>query len=130
VEHGACSVEMSSEVRGQRIHVADVTNRSPRPVRDVAWRIKPLAVQDYDWEAALVGELVPFPGALEGMLREVPGVAKIPLIRAGEKWEFLFAIPAADHRDAKIKVRFTDDAGLHREIDHDLHLEKLAERTW
>jgi hypothetical protein len=79
---------MSSEVRGQRIHVADVTNRSPRPVRDVACRIKPLAVQDYDWEAALVGELVPFPGALEGMLREVHGVAKIPLIRAGEKWEF------------------------------------------
>ncbi len=71
---------MSSEVRGQRIHVADVTNRSPRPVRDVACRIKPLAVQDYDWEAALVGELVPFPGALEGMLREVPGAAKIPLI--------------------------------------------------
>jgi hypothetical protein len=32
--------------------------------------------------------------------------------------------------DAKIKVRFTDDAGLHWEIDHDLHLEKLAERTW
>jgi hypothetical protein len=84
---------MSSEVRGQRIHVADVTNRSPRPVRDVAWRIKPLAVQDYDWEAALVGELVPFPGALEGMLREVPGVAKIPLIRAGEKWSSCSPFP-------------------------------------
>jgi len=27
-----------------------------------------------------------------------------------------------------MKVRFTDDAGLHWQIDHDLHLEKLEHR--
>jgi hypothetical protein len=27
-------------------------------------------------------------------------------------------------------VRFTDDAGLHWEIDNDLHLKKLDSRDW
>jgi hypothetical protein len=27
-----------------------------------------------------------------------------------------------------VEVRFTDDAGLHWQIDHDLHLEKLLDR--
>jgi hypothetical protein len=30
--------------------------------------------------------------------------------------------------EARITARFTDDAGLHRRINHDLHLEKLADR--
>jgi len=27
-------------------------------------------------------------------------------------------------------ARFTDDAGLHWQIDQDLHLERLSEREW
>jgi hypothetical protein len=32
--------------------------------------------------------------------------------------------------DATVVARFTDDAGLHWQINHDLHLERLADRGW
>jgi hypothetical protein len=48
----------------------------------------------------------------------------------GEAYGFVFEITA--HRalmDSEV-VRFTDDAGLHWQIDHDLHLERLSDRDW
>ena len=44
-------MSMTSEVKGKLAYFADVRNSSQRPIRDVASRIKPLAVQGYDWEA-------------------------------------------------------------------------------
>jgi len=32
--------------------------------------------------------------------------------------------------DGRVIARFTDDAGLHWQIDQDLHLERLSEREW
>jgi hypothetical protein len=52
----------------------------------------------------------------------------IPLIRVGEAGGFVFEAQTAEHPKARIAARFTDDAGLHWQIDHDLHLEKLDKR--
>lgn len=72
------------------VYVADVKNNSPRPIWDVAARIRPLPMQDYDWEATMVGELVPSAAALRGNLYEVPSLSKVPLIRTGALWELFF----------------------------------------
>jgi hypothetical protein len=104
--------------------MAVVENGSGRPIRDVVCRIKPDSVRDYDREAAVVAELT---GGNPPFLNpRQDGQAQ--LIRAGQTFGFRFPFPFVDHPDARMKVRFTDDAGLHWQIDHDMHLEKLEHR--
>lgn len=55
---------------------------------------------------------------------------RLLMIRVGQCFEFRFPVPVANAPDAKIKVRFTDDARLHWQIDSDLHLEPIANRDW
>ncbi len=105
------------------VHMAVVGNGSGRPIRDVVCRIKPHPVRGYDWEAAVVAELAGRPP-----FRNPRQAGQAPLIRAGQTFGFRFPFPFGDHPDARMKVRFTDDAGLHWQIDHDLHLEKLEHR--
>ena len=50
------------------------------------------------------------------------------LLRADHKAGFAFSWSAATTYPAC--VRFTDDAGLHWEIDKDLHLRKFDHRDW
>ncbi len=107
------------------VHMAVVVNGSARPIRDVVCRIKPHPAQDYDFEARIVAELV----GGQPPLRNPRQAGQAPLIRAGQAFTFRFSFPFADHPDARIKVRFTDDAGLRWQIDHDLHLEKLEDRN-
>ena len=52
----------------------------------------------------------------------------VPLIRAGSQYGFLLRFDIEKNPDARIAARFTDDAGLHWQIDQDLHLESLDKR--
>ncbi len=56
--------------------------------------------------------------------------SRVSLIRADQACGFVFPFGVHDHRMARISARFTDDAGLPWQIDHDLHLEKLEQRDW
>jgi hypothetical protein len=113
---------------------ADVANRSPRPIRNVAGRIE-AAPGAPGHEASLSGvyaEFEPSPLALQGVAnRSLINPAErpdIPLIRVGKTGSFLFPVGTHLNPDARITARFTDDAGLYWQIDHDLHLEKLDNR--
>jgi hypothetical protein len=53
------------------------------------------------------------------------------VIKAGASGGFIWSSgDKPDLQGSQFWVRFTDDAGLHWEIDNDLHLEKLPERDW
>jgi hypothetical protein len=54
----------------------------------------------------------------------------MPVLRAGETATFVWSFTTAKWPRILPLVRFTDDAGLHWEIDNSLHLKKLAKRDW
>jgi hypothetical protein len=117
-----------------RAWVADIANRSPRPIRNVAGRIE-AAPGATPQEASLSGVYAEFPPSPFGdpeiarrALIDPPERPDIPLVRAGETGTLLFPVGAGLNPDARVTARFTDDAGLHWQIDHDLHLEKLDNR--
>jgi hypothetical protein len=110
-----------------------VHNESRRPIRDVVCRIQPHPAQDFDWGATIVaqlGDVAIAQSASVPVFCEPKLGDRVPLIRAGSRFGFLTPFPVADHGAARMKVRFTDDAGLHWESDPDLHLAKLASRDW
>jgi hypothetical protein len=110
-----------------------VRNGSRRPIRDAVCRIQPHPAQDFDWGAQGVGELVNvgMGSNANALVFKAPKLGdRVPLIRAGESFGFKTSIPAADHGAARMKIRFTDDAGMHWDVDPDLHLEKLDARDW
>jgi hypothetical protein len=45
----------------------------------------------------------------------------VPLIRAGSGYGFLLRFDLERNPDAHLAAQFTDDAGLHCQIDHDLN---------
>jgi hypothetical protein len=51
----------------------------------------------------------------------------VPAVRGGGRAGFEFSSPRNTACD-RLKVRFTDDAGLHWELDHELHLVRLDDR--
>lgn len=117
----------------ENVHMAVVTNGSARPIRDVVCRIKPRPEQDYDFGAFAVVELVDVAigsAALMPSLRDPKLGDRVPLIRSGQVYGFMFPFGAKAHSMAWMKARFTDDAKLQWEIDPDLHLEKLSRRDW
>lgn len=114
----------------QLLCTAEVKNESARPIRDVACRIEP-APGDALQEAGRVGRLVSFNGAVSGhVLTDQAYEPKVGLVRADAVFQFIFPVEAESHPKARITARFTDDAGLHWQIDPDLHLEKLSSRDW
>ena len=54
----------------------------------------------------------------------------MPVLRAGHTAGFVWSFTAAQYPRLLAWIRFTDDAGLHWEIDTALHLEKLKRRDW
>jgi hypothetical protein len=116
-----------------QIWMGVVQNASQRPIRDVVCRIQPHPAQGFDFGALGVGQLE---SAGIGSAAQMPVFTgamlgdRVPLIRVGQTWGFKTEIRFADHGVARMKVRLTDDAGLHWEIDPDLHLMKLQERNW
>jgi len=115
---------------GQILRTAEVHNRSTRPIRDVAGRIEP-SPGDSLVPAGRVGRLVQFDRARGGrVLTDQANEPQVDLVRADATVEFIFPVEAEAHPKARITARFTDDAGLHWQIDPDLHLEKLNSRDW
>lgn len=130
---------------GDPVHTAIVSNDSRRPIENVACRIGGSPVipgisgelfgRTRSEFAVLVGRL-PDSGRPHG--REMPVLIDlVPTcrglrIRPGEEYAFVFEIDS--HRALGlvpvVAVRFTDDAGLHWEIDRDQHLKRLADRDW
>ena len=52
----------------------------------------------------------------------------VPLIRPGSRYGFLLRFDLDKRPRTHLAVHFTDDAGLHWQIDQDLHLEQLRSR--
>jgi hypothetical protein len=123
----------TAEAQKEEIWMGVVHNGSRRPIRDVVCRIEPGPAQGFDLGAQGVGELVDVgmgSGASMPVFASPKLGDRVPLIRRDAIYGFKTEIPVKGHGVARMKVRFTDDAGLHWEIDPDLHLEKLAKRDW
>ncbi len=110
-----------------QVHGAEVTNDSRRPIRNVACRIQP-EPSDTLQAAEKVGVFIEFGDGKRTFPPPRKG-AHLPLLRAGETGGFIFTAAMKEHPKARMATRFTDDAGLHWQTDHDLHLEKLPDRT-
>ena len=119
-----------------------VSNDSDRPIWNVASRCAPspgeaapLAHQYAQYEPSKIGTL---PAPRSDGLFEIPGppllkiedASNMPVLRARQEAGFIFPIAAREHPDAQRTVRFTDDADLHWQIDHHLHLKPLPRRDW
>lgn len=111
--------------------VAQVVNDSRRPIRNVACFIR---LRNGDIAGAdLAAELMPI--AREGVSgwaapREaVIKGASVFVVRGGGRASFEFhTIKRGGGDGAWLLLRFTDDAGLHWSLDHDLHLARLDNR--
>jgi len=115
------------------IRMGVVRNDSRRPIRDVICRIQPGPGQDFDQEAQGVTEIVDAgiaSNASAPVLLRPKLDRMVPVIRAGSRFGFKTSVTVKDHGVARMMARFTDDAGLHWEIDPDLHLAKLDSRGW
>ena len=124
--HSMARIAGSDPPTSHHVHGAEVSNESRRPIRNVACRIRPEpgdALQAAEKVGVFVewaGEKRAFPSSREGV--------HIQLLRAGETGGFIFTGSKDEYPMASFTVRFTDDAGLHWQIDPDLHLEKLPNR--
>ncbi|HEY2307843.1 MAG TPA: hypothetical protein VGI05_18385 [Streptosporangiaceae bacterium] len=110
--------------------LAAVTNTSDRPVRQVTCRLN------------VAGQAPALPTRLGQIAQDRIFQAATPqsffnsfadgstfgVIRAQTSAGFAFPVTAEDHPGAQVEARFTDDAGLHWQIDNDLHLHKLPNR--
>jgi hypothetical protein len=106
-----------------------VANRSSRPIRNVTCRILPV-----DGSAEVAGGV----GLLQfdesdkhagpRMVGAVPG-SVMTVIRAGSSYGYIFSFEMIKHLDASLAARFTDDAGVHWQLDQDMHLVRLDDRT-
>jgi hypothetical protein len=122
--------------KGEPVHMVVVTNGSKRPVREVTVKIE-----------ATQGGM----GMRQQKLADVWGVLQtyalgstaqaqafvptersgtMPVLRAGQTAAFVWGLTTNLYPRLISWVRFTDDAGLHWEIDTSLHLGKLRERDW
>jgi hypothetical protein len=127
------------------LHMAVVGNEWHRPIRNVACRIQQTRKGVMN-VAVRSGKLIEVPPTLEeratfkaihgrepepsDQLVEDTENGQVPFVRAGERAAFIFKSEVGKHPGARITGRFTDDAGLHWQIDPDLSLTKLDSRNW
>ena len=124
------------------LHMAVVGNEWHRPIRNVICRIqrtgnagtepairsgKLIKVQPSMEQQATFG---PVYGPLQAHdeLVDITEDGKVPFVRAGERAAFIFKRDLEKYPHARITARFTDDAGLHWQIDPDLSLTRLGSR--
>jgi hypothetical protein len=131
--------EASAVDPGVTVHMAVVSNESHRSIRDVKCRwgapldddtLEIFGRPSYSSYSVVVGRLAnPEPGAQREELGLLEGGDHATLIRARQRYGFVFEIPIQQILIGDgILARFTDDAGLHWQIDHDMHLKKLDNR--
>lgn len=110
-----------------------VINESPRPIRCIACRAgsrDDAAVLARPDRAAEQFSLS-FPTGHEQwiMPREDAADGVVAVIKSGGRAGFLFRTVKRDENTSRVMARFTDDAGLHWELDDALHLVKLDSRN-
>jgi hypothetical protein len=122
------STPVTYSATGQ-VWMAVITNNSERPIRDVASCIQlveggPLV------GGARIGELIPMSTVQGGRaFRDLSAENKVAIIRINHSCGFAFSAASGGYPTAQVMARFTDDVGLHWQLDQDLHLEKLSDRS-
>jgi hypothetical protein len=101
-----------------------VENTSRRPIRNVVAKIQ--ASPDVGLADAVKAG---FANRHSGMI-DFRERSEIHLMRADNKCGFFFDFPVGKFHEARMVVRFDDDAGLSWQIDQDLHLQKIKQRDW
>jgi len=123
-----------------------VDNRSERPIREVVARIQESPGAGMTHASGVItyaGELEDLghtertrPDRRMHWVRDnasevwVPGDQLDFLRTGGFHAVFHFEVSMEEHPDPRMTVRFTDDAGLDWQIDHELHLQRLQPRDW
>ena len=106
---------------GEVVHMAAVSNDSRRPIQNVVCTYG-------DLTAVMTGRLVDWQQGAR-LIEPLPRPSA-RVIRAGETYGFAFELNA--HRiviGGRGEAWFTDDAGLHWQLDEDLHLKQLPDRV-
>lgn len=122
--------------KSEPVHRVVVTNSSKRPVREVTVKIEAIQADQsirHQKLADLWGVMETYAfGSTAQAQTFVPTErsSTMPVLRAGQTAAFIWGFTTALYPRLISWVRFTDDAGLHWEIDTSLHLEKLAKRDW
>ena len=112
-----------------QVWMAVITNDSERPIRDAASRIQ-LIQGGPLLSGARIGELIPMVTAQGGRVFQDRSIEnKVAVIRSSHSYGFAFSAGVDEHPAAQVTVRFTDDVGLHWQLDQDLHLKKLDNRN-
>lgn len=103
-----------------------VGNESRRRILAAACRIEPSEGTGLTLAAEQIGQLADVPIEPHRAMLNNPADGKTtPLIRAGSRYGFLVRFDLKKNPDTRLAARFTDDAGLHWQINQDLHLERL-----
>jgi hypothetical protein len=112
------------------VWMAVITNDSERPIRDVASRMQLVQGGSLLGEAR-IGQLIPMATAQggRGFRDHSAEDNKVAIIRIGHSYGFAFGVGVDEHPMAQVIARFTDDIGLHWQLDQDLHLKKLGNRS-
>jgi hypothetical protein len=129
---------------GVLVRTAVVTNESRRPISNVVCRIggAPDADTIFPREAGRASDLAILVGRLavpkaaagrdSGEIIHLGEPRRDMRIGPGETRGFVFEINA--HRSlglvSLVAVRFTDDGGMHWQIDIDQHLQQIPDRDW
>lgn len=128
---------------GDSVHIAVVSNGFHRPIRNVACciqrslddslnpaRLVARVIKEWPTRESdeLTRKLTGYPAQPHDVFVDESDDSKVSLVPASARAVFIFIYDVPGHPDARITARFTDDAGLHWQIDHDLHLEKLDNR--
>jgi hypothetical protein len=122
------------------LHMVTIRNRSSRPIRYLSAR---LDVVDHEGPKGYLLNDFTRTGRVKPVVYGTPGQGsnsrqftfenlwdKKRLLRAGDAAAFVWDIPSYKSIDLQFWVRFTDDKGLHWQIDTNLHLKKLDDRDW
>ena len=110
---------------GEMVQMALVVNESRRPIRAVACRYG-------NASAVMDGRLVDEQPGSSNRLRLLDALpeSSTRVIRAGETYGFAFEIKSNRAIFGHGIARFTDDAGLHWQLDENQHLDQVPDRDW
>jgi hypothetical protein len=117
----------------QNSSFARVTNNSPRPIRRITCRAESRDGSSTPTQPDTASEMVSFemPGGRQSWIfRPGPSPADgvVTMIKSASRGGFIFRGVRYDAEATRLITRFTDDAGLHWDLDSDLHLAGLDNR--
>jgi hypothetical protein len=108
-----------------------IDNASRRRILRAACRVEPSEGSGLVLAAECTGQLSDAKTeSHRAFLNNPADGSTVPLIRADSRYGFLLRFDLEANPGARLAARFTDDAGLHWQIDQDLHLEPLSSRDW